>query len=53
MPYGTEPSLPLEIDERQDVVLGQKFGYARVSSLEQTLDRQLERLQAAGGVSDI
>ncbi|MDY5785335.1 recombinase family protein [Corynebacterium sp.] len=48
MASGTEPSLPLEIDEHQDVVLGQKVGYARVSSLDQNLGRQLEQLQAAG-----
>lgn len=38
MPNGTEPSLPLELDEHQDVVVGQKVGYARVSSLEQNQD---------------
>ena len=45
---GTEPSLPLELDEHQDVVVGQKVGYARVSSLEQNLDRQLAQLRGAG-----
>ena len=48
MNNGTEPSLPLEIDELQDVVVGQKVGYARVSSLEQNLDRQIDQLRAAG-----
>lgn len=48
MSNGTEPSLPLEINEHQDVVLGQNVGYARVSFLEQNLDRQLEQLQAVG-----
>ena len=48
MDNGTELSLPLEINAHQDVVVGQKVGYARVSSLEQNLDRQLEQLQAAG-----
>ncbi|MCT1415218.1 recombinase family protein [Corynebacterium sanguinis] len=48
MASGTEPSLPLEIDEHQDVVVGQKVGYARVSSMELNLDRQLDQLRAAG-----
>ena len=48
MPNGTEQSLPLELDEHQEVVVGQKVGYARVSSLEQNLDRQLAQLRAAG-----
>lgn len=48
MPNGAEQSLPLELDEHQDVVVGQKVGYARASSLEQNLDRQLAQLRAAG-----
>lgn len=40
MDNGTEPSLPLEIPERSEVISGQKVGYARVSSKDQNLDRQ-------------
>lgn len=47
MPNRTEPSLSIAC-EHQDVVVGQKVGYARVSSLEQNLDRQLTQLRAAG-----
>ena len=37
----TEPSLPLDLPEQPEVVTGQKIGYARVSSKDQNLDRQL------------
>lgn len=48
MTTGTKPSLPLEINEHRDVVLGQKVGYARVSSTEQNLGRQIDQLWKAG-----
>lgn len=41
----TEPSPPLDIPEQPEVVVGQKIGYARVSSKEQNLDRQLAALK--------
>lgn len=41
----TEPSLPLDIPEQQEVVTGQKIGYARVSSKDQNLDRQTAALK--------
>lgn len=44
----TDPSLPLDLNEQQDVVYGQKVGYARVSSAEQSLDRQIAQLLDAG-----
>ena len=44
MSSGTEPSLPLGLDEHQGVVAGQKVGEARVSSSGQNLDRQLDQL---------
>ena len=41
----TEPSLPLEITEQLGVISGQKVGYARVSSKDQNLERQIEQLK--------
>lgn len=41
-------SLPLEPNEHQHVVTGQLVGYARVSTPDQNLDRQVSRLQKAG-----
>ena len=44
----TDLSLPLELNEHQHVVTGQLVGYARVSTPDQNLDRQVSRLQKAG-----
>ena len=41
----TEPSLPLDLPEHPEVIKGQKVGYARVSSKDQNLDRQLAALK--------
>lgn len=46
MTNGTEPSLPPEITEQSGVISGQKVGYARVSSKDQNLERQIEQLKA-------
>lgn len=48
MAKNTEPSLPLEITEQPDLVLGQKVGYARVSSKDQNPERQIAQLRTAG-----
>lgn len=45
MTNGTEPSLPLDIPERSEVISGQKVGYARVSSKDQNLERQIAALK--------
>ena len=52
MTNGTEPSLPLEITEQLGAISGQKVGYARVSSKDQNLDRQIEQLKAEGAVAN-
>ena len=39
-------SLPLDITEQPEVISGQKVGYARVSSRDQNLDRQIAQLKA-------
>lgn len=41
MTNGTEPPLPLDIAEQPEVISGQKIGYARVSSKDQNLERQM------------
>ena len=41
----TDPSLPLDLPEQPEVVAEQKIGYARVSSKDQNLDRQLVALK--------
>lgn len=46
MSNGTEPSLPLEITEQLGAISRQKVGYARVSSKDRNLDRQIEQLKA-------
>ncbi|MGV0437368.1 recombinase family protein [Corynebacterium mastitidis] len=50
MDFRTDVTLSLDHSEHRDDVLGQRVGYARVSSLDQNLDRQLELLRAAGAV---
>lgn len=44
----TDLSLPRELNEHPHVVTGQLVGYARVSTPDQNLDRQIARLQKAG-----
>lgn len=44
----TEVSLPLDITEQSEAVIGEKVGYARVSSKDQNLDRQTELLRKEG-----
>lgn len=39
-------SLPLDITEQPEAISGQKVGYARVSSHDQNLDRQIAQLKA-------
>lgn len=41
----TDVSLPLDITEVSEAVVGEKVGYARVSSKEQNLERQTEQLR--------
>lgn len=48
MPNRTEPSQPLDPDEHETPITGQKVGYARVSSPDQNLDRQIDQLRQAG-----
>lgn len=44
----TDVSLPLDITEVSEAVIGEKVGYARVSSKEQNLERQTEQLRKEG-----
>lgn len=42
----TDLPLPLDLNEQPEVISGQKVGYARVSTGEQKLDRQIAQLKA-------
>ncbi|MDK4327717.1 recombinase family protein [Corynebacterium pseudodiphtheriticum] len=49
----TDVSLPLDITEVSEAVVGEKVGYARVSSKEQNLERQTEQLRKKSEVLPI
>lgn len=44
----TDVSLPLDIAEQPEAIVGEKVGYARVSSKDQNLERQTELLRKEG-----
>ncbi|WP_426722024.1 recombinase family protein [Corynebacterium auriscanis] len=44
----TDVSLPLDIAEQAEAIIGEKVGYARVSSKDQNLERQTELLRKEG-----
>ena len=47
----TDVSLPLDIPEQPEAITGEKVGYARVSTKDQNLDRQIALLRKAGAFS--
>ncbi|MGV0409455.1 recombinase family protein [Corynebacterium resistens] len=47
----TDVSLPLDIPEQSEAITGEKVGYARVSTKDQNLDRQIALLHEAGAFS--